>query len=437
MKNIHKILFLGITLILVSNSTFAQNPLPGKTQVKPIVLQNCTIHVGNGTVITNGEIVFDKGIITYVGTATKNFPTNANVIDLLGKQVYPGLISTNNTLGLSEIESIAAVNDMQETGSVNPNVRALVAYSTDSEVIPTVRGNGILITQATPEGGFLSGQSSIFNLDGWNWQDAVLKTDDGIWINWPALMSRTFSTETFTYEVKKNEKRKEPMQELDKILVDALAYSTNKSLTQNLKLEALKGLFEGSKVFYIRADEAKEIIEAVKFAKTHQIKKTVIVGANEARECLDFLKENNVSVILNGTHAVPARSDDAVYSVYSLPNVLQKAGIQTAISYGGLSWRTRNLAFLAGSAAAFGLEKEEALKMITLNPAIILGIDKMVGSLEVGKQATIVVSKGDLLDMKESKVEMAFINGKAVDLDDKQKQLYRKFSQHIGVEANK
>jgi imidazolonepropionase-like amidohydrolase len=432
MRNIKKNTILGFSLTLLTFCTFAQNPLPGKKQEKPIVLQNCTLHIGNGTVIPMGQIVFDKGIIIYTGSVTKNFPANATVIDLSGKQVYPGLISANNALGLSEIESIAAVNDVIETGSINPNVRALVAYNTDSDVIPTVRGNGILITQATPEGGFLSGQSSIFNLDGWNWQDAVLKADDGIWINWPPLLSRSFSTETLTFETKKNEKRKEPLLELDKILNDALAYSTNKALTKNLKLEALIGLFDGSKVLYIRTDEAKEIIESVKFAKDHMIKKIVIVGANGARECIDFLKENNISVLLNGTHTVPARSDDAVYSVYSLPYYLHKAGIQTVISYGGLSWRTRNLAFLAGSAVAFGLEKEEALRMITLNPAKILGIDALVGSLEVGKQATLVISKGDLLDMKESKVEMAFINGKSVDLNDKQKNLYRKFSENIG-----
>jgi imidazolonepropionase-like amidohydrolase len=432
MKNLKTLTKIFAIILLGINCIFGQNPVPGKAQLKTIMLKNCSIHVGNGTVISNGEIVFTNGIISYVGAVTKNFPNNSTIIDLQGKQVYPGLISAASKVGLSDVESIAAVNDFQETGSINPNVRTLVAYNTDSDVIPTVRGNGVLISQATPEGGFLSGQSTIFNMDGWNWQDAALKADDGIWVNWPPIMSRNFSNETFTFALTKNEKRKESIQELDKILNDALAYSANKTLTKNLKLEALAGLFEGTKVFYIRTELAKEMIEAVKFAQDHNIKKMAIYGGLEAPFCLDFLKENKIPVILNGIHQVPSRTDDPVYSNYSLPSVLQASGIQVVISYGGLGWRTRNLAFLAGTAAAFGLAKEEALKMITLNPATVMGIDKMVGSIEVGKQATLVISNGDLLDMKESKVEMAFINGKTVDLDDKQKQLYKKFSQNIG-----
>ena len=422
---------LSICLILNFSKVSAQNPLPGKAQDRPIVIQNATLHVGNGNVIINGEIAFEKGVITYVGPVTKNFANNAQVIDAKGGHIYPGLISMANHLGMSDIESIAAVNDYREMGTINPNVRTLVAFNTDSDVIPTVRGNGILISQATPEEGMISGQSSVFNLDGWNWQDAVLKADDGVWVNWPAFTNRTFSPETFTLVNSKNEKRLEQIRELDKLFVDAVAYKSSNS-TKNLKLEAVTGLFDGSKTWYIHADLAKEIIDAVQFAKAHGIKKMAIYGGSQALDCVEFLKENNVPVIVNNTHEVPNKYDDAVYANYDLPGKLQKAGIQVVISYGGLGWRTRNLPFLAGTAAASGLEKEEALKMITLNAAKVLGIDNLVGSLEKGKQATLIVSKGDVLDMRTNELAYAFINGKTVNLDNKQKQLYKKFSENIG-----
>jgi imidazolonepropionase-like amidohydrolase len=409
---------------------FAQNPAPGKSQTRPIVIQNATIHIGNGVVIPNGEIAFDKGIITYVGPTTKNFPNNANLIDAKGGEVYPGIISMANHLGLSDVESIPAVNDYREIGSINPNIRTLVAFNTDSDVIPTVRGNGVLISQATPTGGMVAGQSSVFNLDGWNWQDAVLKADDGIWLNWPPFTNRTLSFETFTFINSKNEKRKEAIQELDKLLNDAKAYIQNKS-ARNLKLEPLEGLFDGTKVWYIGADMAKEIIEAVQFAKEHGIKKIAIYSGLQAIDCADFLKENNIPVILNNTHETPSRNDDAVYSNYSMPYELQKAGVDVVISYGGLGWRTRNLPYLAGTAVGFGINKEDALKMITLNPAKLIGIDSKVGTLEKGKLATLVLSKGDLLDMRTSEVKMAFIQGKEVNLGDKQKALYQKFSENI------
>lgn len=432
MKNIFKITLITSFVFAINISKIlAQNPVPAKAQTKTVMMQNCTIHVGNGSVINNGEIVFSNGLITYVGPVTKNFPNNSTVINLEGKHVYPGLISMDNHLGLSDVESIAAVNDYQETGSINPNVRTLVAFNTDSDVIPTVRGNGILISQAAPVGGLISGQSTVFNLDGWNWQDAALKIDDGVWLNWPAMFSNTFSLETMSVVLGKNEKRKESVQELSKLLKESLAYSFNKS-PRNLKLEAMIGLFDGTKTLNIRSEIAKEIIEAVQFAKAHQVKKIAIFGGSEAAECADFLKENNIPVVFNGVHEVPTRTDDPVYTNYNLPNVLYKAGIQTVISYGGLGWRTRNLPFLAGTAVASGLDKEQALKMITLNPAQIMGIDKLVGSLEVGKQATLIVSKGDILDMRFSEVQMAYIQGKEVDLNDKQKNLYKKFSQNIG-----
>ena len=422
--------YLYILLICSIFTVKAQNPIPGKAQTKPIILYGATAHLGNGQVIQKSIIVFDKGKIVSVAAANADLPKddNAEVINITGKHVYPGLISAASHVGLAEIESIAAVNDFQETGNINPNIRTIVAYTSDSEIIPTVRTNGVLISQATPEGGIVSGQSSIMEMDGWNWEDAALKADDGIWLNWPPFLSREFNFETFSVVTQKNSKRQLVLNELDKTFNDAMAYSIGKE-SVNLKMEAMKGLYDGSKTLFVRTDFSKEIIEAVQFAKSHGVKKIVIVGAAECLPILDFLKTNNVSIILGGVHELPNRPDDDVDLPYKLPSIISKAGILCSISYAGLGWRTRNLPFLAGTAAGFGMDKEEALKTITSNTAKILGIADKVGTLEAGKHATLLVSAGDLLDMKSSQVEMAFIQGKKVDLDDKQKRLYRKFSE--------
>jgi imidazolonepropionase-like amidohydrolase len=268
MKNITYIFFL-----LVSLTGFAQNPAPGRAQTRPIALVGGTIHVGNGTVITNGTLVFVNGRITAVGDANTAKPADAEVVSVTGKHVYPGLISAASTVGLQEIGAVRATVDMREVGAVNPNVRALIAYNTDSEIIPTIRNNGILLTQATPQGGLVSGSSSVMQADGWNWEDAVLRADDGLWLTWPAYFARTFDEEDFVTAIKKNEKRPETIAALRVTFADAKAYAELKNPTRidgppmNLKLEAMRGLYDGSQALYIRADAGKDIIEAIQFAR--------------------------------------------------------------------------------------------------------------------------------------------------------------------------
>ena len=418
--------FLTILTLATLGSAYAQNPAPARPQAGAIALTGATIHVGNGQVINNGVIVFDRGVITSVGEA--NTPTNgAEVINVAGKHVYPGLISPAATVGLQEYASVRATLDFSEVGILNPNIRALIAYNTDSEVIPTIRNNGILLTQAMPQGGTISGSSSIMQTDGWNWEDAVLKKDDGIWLNWPGYYSREFNFEDFSVALRKNPRREEAINGLNATFAEAKAYSAQKAVTPiNLKFEAMRGLFSGASNLYIRADYAKDIIESVKFAKAAGVQKVVVVGADEAYRVAGFLKDNNVSVILSPLHRLPNRQDEDVDLPYKMPGILQKAGVMVALSYNEEWWRTRNLPFLAGTAAGFGVgDKEEALKMITSNSAKIMGVDNVVGTLEKGKHATLFVSKGDALDMRTNVVEYAFIQGRNVNLDDKHKRLYK------------
>jgi imidazolonepropionase-like amidohydrolase len=428
MKHLKLYIFL-----LASLSGFAQNPAPAGPQTRAIALTGATIHIGNGQVITNGVILFDKGIITAVGDG--NTPINgAEVISVAGKHVYPGLISPAATVGLQEFASVRATLDYQETGALNPNVRALIAYNTDSEVIPTIRNNGLLMTQAVPDGGVIAGSSSVMHTDGWNWEDAVLKADDGLWLNWPGYFARSFDFETFSVSLKKNEQRQDGINALTATFSDVRAYADLKNpAPKNLKFEAMKGLFDGSKCLYIRANYGKDIIEAVKFAKQMGVRKPVIVGGEDAGRVIDFLKENNIPVILGAMHRLPTLQDEDVYMPYKLPGLLQKAGILVSLSYDGEWWRTRNLPFQAGTAAGFsGIDKEEALKMITSNSAKIMGIDNVVGTLEKGKHATLVVSKGDLLDMRTNVIEHAFIQGRHLNLDDKHKRLYHMYREKYG-----
>ncbi len=417
-------------LTLASLTSVAQNPAPAKQQARPIALTGATIHVGNGQVIPNGTIVFDKGVITAVGTGSVP-TTGAEVVSVAGKHVYPGIISPASTVGLQEIQAVRATVDKEEVGVLNPNVRALIAYNTDSEIIPTIRNNGVLLTQAMPQGGTVSGSSSVMMADGWNWEDAVLKKDDGLWLNWPGYYARDFDLTNFTLVIKKNEKRDEAISALRSTFADAKSYvALPNPVPMNLKLEAMKGLFTGKQNLYLRADYAKDIIEGVQFAKSAGVAKVVVVGGEEANRVVDFLKENNVPVILSALHRLPNREDEPVDLPYRMPSLLQRAGVLVALSYADEWWRTRNLPFLAGTAAGFGItDREEALKLVTLNTAKILGIDGLVGTLEAGKQATLFVSAGDALDMRTNVVEHAFIQGRKVNLDDRHKRLYKTYKE--------
>ncbi|MHA4742099.1 amidohydrolase family protein [Dyadobacter sp. MSC1_007] len=422
-------------LLLLTCWVQAQNPAPATPQMKPVVLTGATIHIGNGQVIPNGAIGFDKGIITGVGPAgSVAVPAGAETVDVKGKHIYPGLISLNTTVGLQEIASVRATLDFNEVGEINPHVRALVAYNTDSEVIPTLRGNGILVSQAVPQGGAISGSSSVFYSDGWNWEDAVLKKDDGIWLSWPPFLAGTFNNEDFTYSVKRNEKRQEIIDLFKLTFSEAKAYAEIAEPSPvNLRLAAMKPLFTGAANLYIRATYAKDIIEAIQFAKEAGVKKIVIAGGEEAHKVAAFLKENQVPVILSTTHRLPESVDENVYLPYELPGILHKAGVKVAVTYADEWWRTRNLGFLAGTASGFGnATPEEALQFITKNAAEIIGADQLVGTLEKGKQASLLVSEGDILDMRGNVVKMVFIRGGKVSLDDKQKRLYEKYKLKYG-----
>ncbi len=411
------------------------NISPAPKQSKSIIITGATIHLGNGQVIGKGYIAFANGKITAVGEGAPASTNGAEVIEAAGKQIYPGFICPVTSLGLVEIEEGArGTVDDEETGELNPNVRSIIAFNTDSKVIPTVRSNGILLAQPTPSGGLLSGQSSVVQLDAWNWEDAAYKTDIGVHMTWPVIRpnSRRRAANAEPQETAE-ERTQKAMEAINSLFTQAKAYAQAKPAVVNLRFEAMKGLFDGGKKLFINADNAKEIIQAVSFAQKLGIK-AVIVGGRESYLVTNLLKDNDVPVILRETQALPLRDEDDVYLPYRLPKILQDAGVTYGLTGIGF-WRQRNLPFEAGQACGYGLSKEQAISMITLNNARILGIDKTTGTLEAGKDATLFISGGDALDMITIDVQKAFIQGRDINLDNLHKQLYRKFAAKYGIKA--
>lgn len=412
-----------VTIALSVHSGIAQVPTPAAAQSQPIYLLGATIHIGDGTVVQNGVIGFDAGKITYVGADQTVMRTaqNPQIIDISGKHVYPGFIAPNTTLGLTEIGAVRATHDEYDVGRIKPHVRTIIAYNTDSRVTPTIRSNGILLAQIIPGGGLITGASSIVELDAWNWEDAAYKMDEGIMLAWPSTTLRAGRDAK-----KQKERRKKELAELREFFTEAKAYAAkNDHETTNLRFEAMRAVFEGSKNLHVFAFAAKDILASIEFCREFGIT-PIINGGTDAWMVTDVLKKYNVPVILQRVHRTPGYSDDDYDQPYKTPAQLQKAGVLFCISLGG-TWDQRNLMFHAGTAAAFGLTKEEALAAITNNAAKIFKMDDRVGSLQVGKDATLFVSTGDALDMRTNNVEMAFIRGKSIDLDNKQKALYRKF----------
>lgn len=444
-----KIISIFSLFLLAAGITTAQETVyPAKENNGRIYITNGTVHVGNGTVIENATIEINNGKIVNVGTNITANASGATVVDAKGKQVYPGLILPSTDLGLKEIGAgVRASNDFSELGDFNSNIRSITAYNTDSRVIGVLRSNGILLASITPEGGSVSGSSSVVQLDAWNWEDAAYKMDAGIHVNMPSFINR-FGRRgggnippailaqlgiSFGGSADPSKAALEKVEEIKNFFRQAKAYlqeGTHKNT--NLKFEAVQGLFDKKQKLFVHGDQVKQMLVAIDFAKEFGFD-VVIVGGSESFQIADLLKANNIAVILGEEHALPATEDDDIDQPFKTPAVLQKAGVLFALNDNSDNARYRNLSYNAGTAATYGLTKEQALQAITLNAARILGVDDRTGSIETGKDANIIISDGDILDMKSSTVTAAFIQGRQVSLDNKQKQLYERYKYKYGI----
>ena len=387
-------------------------------------------HLGNGEKIENSVIGVTDGKFDIVADANRiRIDPSAfdTIVKIYGKHVYPAFISPNTTLGMTEIDAVRSTKDFDEVGKFNPNVRSLIAYNTDSKILKTVRTNGVLITQATPRGGIISGSSSIMFLDGWNWEDAQLRSDDGIHLNWPSAYN-TYGWWAQPGSTSKNKNYKKGVKEIKEYFEIAKSYYEHNTEI-DIELEAMKGLFNGTRNLYVNAGYPNEIRESIRYFKGIGVKNVVIVGAKGALDALPTLKEFNIPIILKRVHSLPSNEDAPIDEYFSLPSKLQDEGILFCFAYNGdmEAMGTRNLPFTAGTAVAYGLKYEHAISALSLNTSIILGIEKKSGSIEKGKDATFFISTGDALDMIGNNVEQAFIKGNVVDLNNHQKDLYEKY----------
>ncbi len=425
-------------LILIFAFTFnlmASDVIPGKPQNKPIALVGGTIHTITKGTIENGVILFDKGKIVAVGKDV-NIPKDAEVIDIKGKHVYPGLINAFTTIGLAEIGAVRATRDVTEVGLVNPNVRAEIAFNPDSEHPPVTRANGITMALVVPAGELIAGQSALMMLDGWTWEEMTLKAPVGLHIYWPRMvqpsgagfMFARRSPEELRREVEKR------IQLIRETFQKAKAYKKAKESESqkgipyhdtDLKYEAMIPVLEGKVPVFVHANSSKEILSAVEWAESEGVK-IVIVGGQDSWKVADVLKKKNIPVILTNIHSLPSQSDSDYDEPFTVAYKLYKAGVKFCIGGEGGYYNERNLPYQAATCAAFGLPREEALKAITIYPAEILGVSDRVGSIEPGKDATLIVTTGDPLEIP-TQVVYEFIQGRKVDLTNRQIKLYEKY----------
>ena len=419
------------TIISIGLHVWAQQT-PAPAQQETIILSGATIHIGNGTVIESGYLIFENGKITEVGQgATRK---QGKMIEVMGKHIYPGFIAPVSSLGLGEIDAVRAINDDDEIGDFIPNIRSLIAYNAESKVVESMRPNGVLLAQITPQGGSISGTSSIVQLDAWNWEDAAVKVDDGIHVHWPNTYRRGRWWMGEERGWKPNKEYEKDSDAFKMYVAHAKAYSKTSSVSKNEGFEAMQGLFNGTKKLYLYAQGEKEIIDGVTACKEAGIENIVLVGGYEAYKIIPFLKQNNISVIVNRVHSTPDRDDDDYDLPYKLPKLLTDGGLMVSLNAVGQMERmnTRNLPFYAGQVAGQGMDKEEALKLITSNTAKVLGIDANYGTLEAGKSATLFISEGDALDMRTNIVTHAFIDGRHVSLETHQTELWKRYAGKFG-----
>lgn len=389
-----------------------------------ILLLHGTAHLGNGEVlesaaigVVNDRIAFVKNSLTQT-FAKENWDT---IINCSGQHFYPAFVSANNTLGLTEIDAVRATRDFNDVGDWNPHVRSQIAFNVESKVVETVRTNGVLLVQATPQGGWISGSSSIMKLSGWNWEDATVLTDDGIHLNWPS------DPKNYT-----DQKR-----EIEQFFELAKTYTLDRDdKISDIRLESMRGCFIGHKRVYIHAQSIQQIVDIIDFAAKFQLPFPVIVGGRDAHLVGPKLRDSKIPIMLSRIHSLPTREDDLTFLPYQIPSLLKAQGIQFCIQNEGdmQPMNTRNLPFQAGTTTAYGLNAEEALKCISLSVCQIIGIDQDYGTLEAGKKATFFVSKGPALDMRTNHLTTILVDGKLISTSNFQEQLYLKYQEKYRTE---
>ncbi len=424
--------YMTIAFVLIASVAIGQQtPAPAQTEAYTIV--GATAHIGNGSVIDNAILIIEDGKISVCADATTTtVAQRGKVINAQGKHIYPGLIATNTTLGLVEVGLVRQTNDDDEIGDKIPHVRSIIAYNAESKVVESMRPNGVLMAQIRPLGGRISGTSSVVQLDAWNWEDAAVKADNGIYANWPSSMTRGRWWLGEDPGFKPNKNYPKDIDDLRTFMNNAKAYSKGNS-DVNLPFAAMKGVFDGSQRLFISANDERQIRDVIAFKNELNIPHVVLVGGYQAYKVAAELKANNIPVILQRVQDLPAMDDHDYDLPYKLPKLLTDAGVLVALGYDGEYWQVRNLPFYAGQVTQFGMSDADALKLITENPAKILGLDTTAGTLEVGKDATLFISEGNALDMRGNQLTRAFIQGRDISLETHQTKLWKRYAEKVEI----
>jgi len=405
-------------------------------QSETIALQGATIHTVTNGVIENGTIVFRNGIITAVG-ADVEIPAGTRVVDATGKHIYPGLIDAYSTVGISEIGAVDMSNDVNEVGDFNPNINADVGVNAESRHIGTSRSQGVLTTLTTPGGGLISGMSSAMALEGWSWEEMSMESATALNVNWPNPNPRGRGFGGFggfgnqdgadrpTYE--------ERVQQLKDYFAEARAYrdavAAGEQVRTDARYIAMTPALNRDIPVVVSANSAAQINDAITWAKAENLR-LVIRGGNDAIHVADRLVAEEIPVILTSTMAAPSRAHEGYDEAYGRAADLYEAGVKFAISGGAGALYTDRLPYEAGVAVAFGLPEEEAVKAVTINAAELMGLDDRIGSLEPGKQATLLITTGTPIDMT-SNIEQAYIQGRELDMNDIQKHFFQKYMEKV------
>lgn len=389
-------------------------------QAQTTIYDGATLHVGNGKLFEKGMLITQGDKIIYAGSRS-GAPVykDARFVNVEGKHIYPGLINANCLVGLNEIDAARPTRDFSEVGDFNPNVRSMIAFNSDSKIIPTLRFNGVLFVQPVPSGKYITGTSGIMDLSGENWEESSVNQGDGVHLNWydPQGILKA-----------DDENYKDYCRQIGQFFDQASGYIKRTDLKEkNPKFEAMRPVFSGKSRLYIHVQTARGIMQAIGFSKVYGIS-PVIVGGSESWMIADTLASRKIPVILNKIHRLPNLPGEDVNLPFKIPAILYKAGVKFCISVEG-SWECRNLPFNAGTAAAWGLGDEEALRAVSLSVAEITGTDVQIGSLESGKLASFVITEGNLLEMSGNKMIYILIRGKEVPVNAMQQELYQKYHQ--------
>ena len=398
------------------------------------VLRAGAVHTVSGETLTPGEVLVEgKDIIEVADKVNRQ---DARIIELPNQHLYPGLIAVNTTLGLVEIGAVRATRDYSEVGQFTPDVQSWIAVNPDSELIPVARANGITHAQPVPVGGIISGHSGAIALAGWTTEQMTVRKPVALHLNWPSmelnLRPREEARDRSRWKSpeEQGKERLAKLKEIDDFFAEAKAYSKARGVKTNGQVpawEAMLPCVRGEIPVMVRADDLRQIKAAVQWAETNDLY-LVIVGGRNAADAAQLLGKKNIPVIYDAMFDMPASDAVSYDAQFNAAAALHRAGVKVVLAEGGRHDATsvRNLPYTAAQAVAFGLPRQEALKAITLNAAQVLGIADRLGSIEKGKDASLIVADGDILDIRTN-IKRMWIAGEELSLETRHTRLYDKY----------